>query len=423
MILRTLAVLSAISGAGPMPCRPDAGDLQLELTPTGEPPEWIHLMPYGTWRGYRKGEELRAFELGPDDALAALEHFERRGLDLVVDYEHQSIWAPVTGKAAPAAGWVDRMEIRADGLWGHVRWNAPAAAHIRAREYRYLSPVLSFHHIDERSGADAGTVLPSVALTNTPFLDAALHAVAARSSHGAPLMRKIFALCLALLGISASPEDATEDQVKSAITDLTTRFDAACKALGLTTTAKLEDITAAASGAQDRLTAACKALGLEAGAALADIEAAALRLTGQAELGALACGSLQLDPAKLTDADRARLKLELAHSGYVTVAEHAAALAQLGGQVEQLTDDQILAKARQDGKLTPALEGWAKGHIKRDRPGFEAWLKNAPGIPLGSPQHRPPADGGPTTLSEAEQAICSQLGLTPETYLKTKKEA
>lgn len=421
MIVHTLALLSAIADAGLVACCPDVGDLQLQLDAAGKPPEWIHLMPYGTWRGYRKGDDLRTFELGPADAASALAHFTRRGLDLVVDYEHQSIWAPVTGKPAPAAGWVDRMEIRADGLWGHVRWNAQASAHIRAREYRYLSPVLSFHHIDERSGADVGTALPSIALTNTPFLDSALSAVAARATHGALHMNAIFALCLALLGLSSvTPEEATEDQVRTAIDGLKARYDAACKALGLPSEAKLEDITAASAATTDRLTAACKALGLDAAATLADIEAAALRMTGQAQLGALACTSLQLDPTKLTESDQARLKLELAHSGYVTVAEHTAALSRLGGQVEQLTDDQLLVQARQQGKLTPALEGWAKTHIQHDRPGFESWLKSAPGIPLFSSTRLPVESASPTTLSEVETAVCSQTGVSAEEFLKTK---
>lgn len=420
-MMPTLAILDQLAALGLTACRPDAGDLQVTLTPAGAPPEWIHLMPYGVWRGYRRGEDIREFALGPADAKSALAHFERRGLDLVVDYEHQSLWAAVTGNAAPAAGWIDRMEIRLTGLWGHVRWTEKAAAHLRAREYRYLSPVLSFHHLDERSGSDVGTALPSVALTNTPFLDAALHAVAARSTHGAQLMNAIFALCLTLLGLSSvKPEEATADQVTTAISSLKARFDAACKALGLTAEAKLEEITAAATASTARLTAACTALGLRADSTVADIEAAAARLTGQAALGEIACSTLQLNPAKLTDADKERLRLELKHSGYVPVAEHTAALSRLGGQVEQLTDDQILAKARQEGKLTPALEEWAKGHIKRDRAGFEAWCKSAPGIPLTAISH--PAAAPPSTnLSAAEQAVCSQLGMTAESYLKNRK--
>ncbi len=421
-----LSNLDRLAELGLVACGPDAGPLSVDLDEDGELPEWVHLAPFGTWKGYRRGKKLRSFTIDQAGAVQIVEHFERRGIDLAIDWDHQTLYAPVTGNPAPAAGWVDRLELRADGVWGHVReWTPKAAAQLRNREYRYLSPVLDFNHTDERTGKNVGTVLTSAALTNAPFLDAALSPVVARfDTPGATLMLQLFVLCLAFLGIgSDDPEATTKDQVENAINDFTARFDAACSALGLEPTAKLEDINAAVAASQARMTAACSALGLQLDASLEDIEAAAARVAGEAHVGAVVCSVMELDPGELPEDAKSRVEQELKHSGYVPIDEHTAALTQLGGQVEQLTDEQVLAKARADGKLTPALEGWAQGHIKRDRPGFLAWMSSAPGVPLRSPVHAPPdTPTDDNTLSEPEKAICRQMGLTDEEYLQSRKE-
>lgn len=87
--------------------------------------------------------------------------------DVLIDYEHQSLRASESGKPAPAAGWFKHVEWReGDGLYAvGVRWTDRAAAMIRAREYRFVSPVFNF---DNRSGNVLGIV--SVGLVNQPAL-------------------------------------------------------------------------------------------------------------------------------------------------------------------------------------------------------------------------------------------------------------
>jgi len=427
-MIPTLQAVLASSPEGLMACTPDGGALALSIGEDGKPPEFIHLAPYGTWRGYPRGGELQTFVLGPQDAGQILAYFTARGLDLVIDYQHQTVYAPFTGTTAPAAGWIDRLEVRPDGVWGHVKdWTAKAAKHLLEREYRYLSPVIDWHHNDERSGKDVGTTLHSAALTNTPFLDTLVPVVASVSPlHQEPAMNPLLILCLAALGLGGvKPEDATKEQVEGAIGDQQGRHDAACSALGVESSAKLEDITTAASTGHARLTAACSALGLAADASLEDIQAAATRVAAEAKLGAVVCSKLELDASELADDATTKLEAELSHSGYVPVAEHTAALSKLGGEVEQLNDDQLLERARLEGKLTPPLEGWAKSHIKRDRAGFLAWMSTAPGVPVRSSGlgGRQPPKPASTTLSDVEQAACTQMGLTAEEFLASKKEA
>ena len=102
------------------------------------PPEWVELIPAGAFFG-RDGR-------GPYtlDANAVMESFRRGGIDLPIDYDHQTLTAAEHAGPVPVAGWIDTLEVRDGALWGRVRWTDEAARLIASRAYRYLSPV--FRH-------------------------------------------------------------------------------------------------------------------------------------------------------------------------------------------------------------------------------------------------------------------------------------
>ena len=142
----------------------------------------------GLWYGHPSGPEL----ITPQRLRSAAEYFRRHyqphGAELPVDYHHGTILAAQGRLAqAPAAGWVQEVEVRAnDGeLWGRVMWTAEAARRIAARELRYLSPVLRFDMPDRVTGQPVAMMVHSVALTNTPFLTE-LGALNEQSSFPAP---------------------------------------------------------------------------------------------------------------------------------------------------------------------------------------------------------------------------------------------
>jgi phage I-like protein len=73
-------------------------------------------------------------------AKAVVSAFRDHGVELAIDYEHQTFNAEDNGKEAPAAGWFT-PEVRDDGLWATaVRWTDRAAGYLKSREYRYFSP-------------------------------------------------------------------------------------------------------------------------------------------------------------------------------------------------------------------------------------------------------------------------------------------
>jgi phage I-like protein len=100
-------------------------------------------------------------EVDAESLKIVAEGFHQRGVDVVVDYEHQSL----QGNRAPAAGWITELAIREDGLWGRVEWTQQAQEHLWRREYRYFSPVLKLDPETRRPQA-----LMQVALTNVPAI-------------------------------------------------------------------------------------------------------------------------------------------------------------------------------------------------------------------------------------------------------------
>lgn len=126
----------------------------------GQAPDWIELLPAGP---AITGADGRAWILPDPQALVAA--FAQRHAALVVDWEHASEHRARNGLDAPAAGWIDELQVRNGAVWGRVAWTEKAAAQIAAREYRYLSPVFVYEKASGRI-----VELTSVGLTNQPNL-------------------------------------------------------------------------------------------------------------------------------------------------------------------------------------------------------------------------------------------------------------
>jgi phage I-like protein len=173
------------------------------------PPDWVHLIPAGTFSG-RDGR-------GPYtlDAKAVLDAFDANGADLPIDYDHQSLTADEKAGPVPAAGWIKDLQAREDGIWARVDWTPRAAELLANKEYRYLSPVFRYQ-------AKTGQVvaLSGAGLTHNPNLY--LQAAASRKeSHAVDdlLERIIYMLNL--------PVTATPDEVAAELQKLVDRLKTA----------------------------------------------------------------------------------------------------------------------------------------------------------------------------------------------------
>lgn len=188
----------------------------------------IQLLPAGLFRAKDgRPRDVPAWRMDAAIAARLIERVAARANPLVIDYEHQTLAAEQNGQPAPAAGWFKRLEWReGQGLFAvDVEWTEKAAQMIAAKEYRFISPVLSY---DKRTGEVLD--LHMAALTNYPGIDgmAGLTARAAARFDLTPhhtteetstVDREQL---IALLGLAA---DATDEQIQQALTALKAKAD------------------------------------------------------------------------------------------------------------------------------------------------------------------------------------------------------
>lgn len=171
---------------------------------------WIHVLPAGPDVTARDGRRFRIESLAD-----IVRHTE---MPMLVDLEHRS-----EADDTSAAGWIDELAVRDDGLWGRATWTPKGREHVASRTYRFLSPVVL-----GRRGADkvlSVVKLGSVALTNRPALkmrgiEMLRESLSTRFGAFAPdvteepPMKKLSTLIAAACGLSS---DASEDDLVTAI--------------------------------------------------------------------------------------------------------------------------------------------------------------------------------------------------------------
>lgn len=87
-------------------------------------PEVIRILPLGHVTS-QKGE----FDVDEESLRLMKAEIARHGVDVVVDYEHQTL----DGVQAPAAGWVKDLSIQDGHIVAKVEWTDRAAAYLKNR--------------------------------------------------------------------------------------------------------------------------------------------------------------------------------------------------------------------------------------------------------------------------------------------------
>jgi hypothetical protein len=150
---------------------------------------------------------------------------------LLIDFDHFS-YDP--DKSSEAAGWLQKLQRRPDGLYGQIKWTDAGESAIRNGRYRFVSPTWLRGDCEPVSGEDAKTLRPlrldSLALTNSPNLRGMAPLSNRNSAPGGEAMpretkptRKMKTVCT-LLGLSP---DAAEDAVHGEVAKLKNRLRAA----------------------------------------------------------------------------------------------------------------------------------------------------------------------------------------------------
>lgn len=219
----------------------------LALPEGAEVPDWVHLVPTA------KGEVRTADGRGPylvEDAAAVIQASFAEEDRLQVDENHAQDLAAPAGGASPARGWIAEMQVRADGIWGRVEWNAAGRALVADRAYRAMSPVI-LHDKTRRI-----VRILRASLVNRPNFRG-LATLNQETDEMLDLKKLAKALNLA--------EDATEDQVLVAV----------------------EKLTGAETAIQSSIAEIGTALGVEGGDAKAVLAAAKIAKAGTGDAVAL----------------------------------------------------------------------------------------------------------------------------------------
>lgn len=331
-----------------------------------EPPTVIQLFRMGAHPSRNgKPKIVRIDDLAHAQRVAAAAAAYHRENDMVIDYDHQSVFGARMGVGgqAKAAGWSPKVFATEAGVFAEVGWNRAAATAIVEKEYRYISPV--FTH-----DAQGRVICPiNATLTNTPSLD--LDAVAtafASSSPGDSSMN--YGPIAKALGLG---EDASEEEILRAIANL---------------------------GSAATMTAIASALGAADGA---DLVAAATALKEQAESAG------NPDPAKFVPID--------------TVTELQISVQSLTATVDTMKaaerKSQINA-AQASGRLTPALAKHAA--TIEDDVALASFLAALPEGVLNVDVVDGDPGAGKSKLSDDDLAVCSAMGLTHEEFLAAREK-
>lgn len=154
------------------------------------------------------------FKLDEAGAKSVMDAYKLAGVELALDYEHQTFEAASNGKPAPAAGWFVPAS-RPDGIYAtNVRWTPRAAEMLKGREYRYFSPTFT---VDKQLRI---TRILNVALTNFPATKDQPALIAASAVIGGHLNSTTETRMPNLGTIVGLKDDASEDAVTERVISL-----------------------------------------------------------------------------------------------------------------------------------------------------------------------------------------------------------
>lgn len=335
------------------------------MVDVGNVPEEIKILPLGHVHS-QKGD----FEVDDESVKMICEQFKSRNLDLVIDYEHQTL----KDMQAPAGGWIEDIYKGEDAIIAKVKWTDRAKEYLKNREYRYLSPVVIVRKKDRKA-----TSIQSVALTNTPAIDGMFALVnsidIANLEENEEETQMDMKELAAMLGL---PENATEEDIKKALA---------------TAKATMEANKANDDKKDD------KQDGEGSGGTVPVANSVVLSLLG-----------LEKD-AKTEDVAAAVMALKAGTGNDEILA--------LKEELKERNAEDMVQMALKEGKITSAQKEWAKAYALSDKEGFKSFVDKAPVVvPQGKMELK---DAPATGKQDYDVAILKNCGITEEdakTYYK-----
>lgn len=332
-------------------------------------PSEIKILPLGRVHS-QKGD----FTVDDESVELIRKQFKDRKLDLVIDYEHQTL----ADVQAPAGGWIKDIYKGDDALIAKVEWTPKATEYLKNKEYRYLSPVVMVRKRDQKA-----TALHSVALTNTPAIDGMFPVVNSLtiedySEGGTTMDLKEIAKALGL------PETATEEEVKKAVEE-------AGKAAQ-----KIKEMEGKGEGSTGE--------GADASAEVV-ANSTILKL-------------LELDENAKTE-DVAASIMALKAGGDKATAATVLALKE---KIERKEAEEAVQLALKEGKITAAQTDWAREYALKDADGFKKFMDKAVAVVPQGKMALKDAPAENTKTDDVDMAILKNCGISEEDMKKYYKK-
>ena len=332
-------------------------------------PSEIKILPLGRVHS-QKGD----FTVDDESVELIRKQFKDRKLDLVIDYEHQTL----ADVQAPAGGWIKDIYKGDDALIAKVEWTPKATEYLKNKEYRYLSPVVMVRKRDQKA-----TALHSVALTNTPAIDGMFPVVNSLtiedySEGGTTMDLKEIAKALGL------PETATEEEVKKAVEE-------AGKAAQ-----KIKEMEGKGEGSTGE--------GADASAEVV-ANSTILKL-------------LELDENAKTE-DVAASIMALKAGGDKATAATVLALKE---KIERKEAEEAVQLALKEGKITAAQTDWAREYALKDADGFKKFMDKAVAVVPQGKMALKDAPAENTKTDDVDIAILKNCGISEEDMKKYYKK-
>lgn len=327
----------------------------------------IQLFPFGRFfANDNRSEGKGGWYVDDSNGYDLVNQINNAPTQVMIDYEHQTLFIAKNGQGNPAAGWIVKAEyIPNEGIFADVQWTDKARWEVKDKVYRYISPLF----IADEDGKVVEFI--NAALTNTPALSELAEAYALSQQKTATKDNPMLDLLKQLFGLP----NATEDEIKTKLTAL-----------------------AAEKGAN--------------GVALSDVYG---KIKAQdAEVVALSAkvqaGAKDLDPSQ-----------------YVPLSAMKAVQNELNALKTQINDkevDQLVTVALSDGRLLPAQKEWATKLGKSNLTALSEYLAGAPkhaGLTENQATATPPAQGA-VALSAEQSKVAKMLGLSDAEYLARQQQ-
>ena len=316
-------------------------------------PNEVKILPIG-----KVSSEKGDFFVDEESFKSMKAEMERRGIDIVIDYEHQTL----DNVQAPAGGWVKELLYTPEAIVAKVEWTPKAKEYLKNREYRYLSPVVLARKKDGKA-----IVLHSVALTNTPAINGMFAIVNSidfdtddddKNAGGKEMdLQRV----KELLGL---PADATEEQVMNALVEKLSKKET-------------EQVANKDAEEEKEVVANSVILGL-----------------------------LELpENSKTEDVTSKIMALKAGKTNKEKEAEDI-----LNRLKDREAEDAVML-AMKAGKITAAQKDWAKAYALKDRTGFDSFVDKAPVVvPVGKMD----LQDAPKKSMEVDALVLKATGMTKE---------